>query len=160
MYKLLSIKDTVRVPPKEFGTDIKKSIIKVLREKYESRIDPELGVILSISNIRDISKGRIIPGDGASYHDLVFDVLIFSPKLHETVMGRVSEIAQFGAFVRIGPIDGLVHISQVTDDFISYNEKTGVLSGKESGKVLKVGDIVRAKVVTLSLKSSITDGRF
>ena len=59
----------------------------------------------------------------------------------------------------MGPIDGLVHVSQVTDDFISYNEKTGTLTGKESGKVLKEGDSVRAKVVTLSMKPVITDSK-
>jgi DNA-directed RNA polymerase subunit E' len=44
----------------------------------------------------------------------------------------VVEIADFGAFVRIGPVDALLHVSQLMDDYISYDEKQGVLLGKES----------------------------
>jgi len=40
----------------------------------------------------------------------------------------VVEIADFGAFVRIGPVDALLHVSQLMDDFISYDEKQGVLT--------------------------------
>ncbi|MCK4328174.1 MAG: DNA-directed RNA polymerase [Candidatus Diapherotrites archaeon] len=159
MYKLITLKDTVRVPPALFGKKIDESVVDVLRQKYENKIDADLGVILAISKVKDIGDGRIIPGDGAAYHDLTFEALAFQPKLHETFTGKVSEIAQFGAFVRMGPIDGLVHVSQVTDDFISYNEKTGTLTGKESGKILKEGDSVRAKVVTLSMKPLLTDSK-
>jgi len=159
MYKLVTVKDTVRVPPTMFGKKIDESVIEVLRQKYENRIDTDHGVVLAISKVSEIGPGRIIPGDGAVYHDLAFEALTFQPRLHETFMGKVSEIAQFGAFIRMGPMDGLVHVSQVTDDFISYNEKTGTLSGKESGKVLKEGDQVRAKVVTISMKPVITDSK-
>lgn len=159
MYKLIAVKDTVRVPPKLFGEKMDESVAEVLRSRYENKMDQDLGVILAISKVKDIGPGKIIPGDGASYHDLSFEALVFQPKLHETFLGKVSEIAQFGAFIRMGPIDGLVHVSQVTDDFISYNEKTGTLTGKESGKVLKEGDIVKAKVVTLSMKQMITDSK-
>lgn len=159
MYKLITVRDTVRVPPKMFGKDIGDSVVDVLRTRYENKVDYDLGVILAISKVKDIGPGKIIPGDGAAYHDLTFEALAFQPKLHETFVGKVSEIAQFGAFVRMGPIDGLVHVSQVTDDFISYNEKTGTLTGKESGKVLKEGDVVKAKIVTLSMKPVITDSK-
>ncbi len=159
MYKLITVRDTVRVPPKMFGKKMNESVAEVLRGKYENKVDNDLGVILAISKVKDIGSGKIIPGDGAAYHDLTFDALVFQPKVHETFIGKVSEIAQFGAFIRMGPIDGLVHVSQVTDDFISYNEKTGTLAGKESGKVLKEGDIVKAKVVTLSMKPVITDSK-
>ena len=159
MYKLVSIKDTVRVPPQDFGKKIDESVIGVLRRQYENKIDTDLGVILAICGVRGIGPGKIIAGDGASYHELIFDALVFQPTLHETVNGKVSEITQFGAFIKIGPIDGLVHVSQVTDDYISYNEKTGVLVGKDSGHVLKEGDSVRARIVTISIKPVITDSK-
>lgn len=159
MYQLITVKDTVRVPPKDFGKPIKESSLLALREKYENKYDPDVGIVLTVSKVEDVGMGKIIPGDGASYHNVVFEALTFYPRLHEVVTGKVSEITQFGAFVRIGPVDGLVHVSQITDDFMSYNEKTGTLVGKESGKVLKEGDTVRARVVTLSLKPTISDSK-
>lgn len=159
MYKLVTIKDTVRVPPTSFGMPQDESIMSALREKYENRVDADLGVILAISKVEEVGRGKLIPGDGASYHDVTFEALTFNPQIHEIVTAKVNEIAQFGAFMRIGPIDGLVHVSQITDDFISFNEKTGALIGKESGKILKEGDEVRARIVTLSIKAVTTDSK-
>lgn len=62
-------------------------------------------------------------GDGAAYHEVTFNALFFKPELQEVVEGEVIEITEFGAFVRIGPMDGLAHVSQVTDDYITYDAK-------------------------------------
>ena len=91
-------------------------------------------------------------GDGAAYHDVTFTALFFKPELQEIVEGEVIEITEFGAFIRMGPMDGLVHVSQVTDDYINYDAKRGALLGKESKKSLEEGNKVRARIVALSLK--------
>jgi len=68
------------------------------------------------------------------------------------VEGEVIEIVEFGAFVSIGPFDALLHMSQVTDDYMVFDEKNKRLVGKETKKVLQEGDKVRARIVSLSLK--------
>ena len=45
-------------------------------------------------------------GDGASYHNVVFNAVFFKPEQQVVIDGEVIEIAEFGAFVRIGPMDG------------------------------------------------------
>ena len=79
------------------------------------------------------------------------------PKLQEIVEGDFKEIAEFGAFVSIGPIDGLVHVSQIMEDFVNYNEKEQQFNGKESKRNLNLGDRVRTRVVTISKKSTLLD---
>jgi DNA-directed RNA polymerase subunit E' len=91
-------------------------------------------------------------GDGASYHDVIFDALVFKPEPHEVVVGEVVEIVDFGAFVRIGPLDALAHVSQVMDDFVGYDRKKGILYGKERKLTLKAGDRVRARVVSVGVR--------
>lgn len=108
--------------------------------------------MVTVKEIEDIGVGRVIMGDGAAYHDVVFTALFYKPELHEIVVGEVIEVTDFGAFVRIGPMDGLVHVSQVTDDYINYDAKRGALLGKESKKSLEEGNHVRARIVALSLK--------
>lgn len=103
--------------------------------------------------------GKIIPGDGATYHKVNFSLLTFYPKIQEIVEGEVVEIADFGAFVRIGPIDALLHVSQVMDDFISYDEKQGVLLGKESKRKLASGDQVRVRITAVSLGRAGSSGK-
>jgi len=53
--------------------------------------------------------------------------------------------------VRFGPLDGLLHVSQIMDDRVNIDEHNQRLVGVESKKDLKVGYKVRARVVSLSL---------
>ena len=103
--------------------------------------------------------GKIIPGDGATYHKVTFSLLTFLPKIQEVAEGEVVEIADFGAFVRIGPIDALLHVSQLMDDFISYDEKQGVLLGKETRRKLTSGDQVRVRITAVSLGRAGSSGK-
>lgn len=118
---------------------------------YEGRLDKDLGIVLAITRVLEIKDGSVIPGDGAAYHNTSFEALTFKPELQEVLDGEVVEIVEFGAFVRFGPLDGLVHVSQITDDYIVHDEKRGALVGKESNKALEVGDRIRARVVAVSL---------
>ena len=61
------------------------------------------------------------------------------------------EVLKFGAFVRFGPLDGLLHISQIMDDRIDVDDSDQGLLGKDTKRDLKVGDKVRARIVALSL---------
>ncbi len=135
-----------------FEEPVKETAIEVLNENYMGKIDKKLGLMVTVKEIEEIGEGKVIMGDGAAYHDIIFSALFFKPELHEIVEGEVIEITEFGAFVRIGPMDGLVHVSQVTDDYINYDAKRGALIGKESKKSLEEGNKVRARIVALSLK--------
>jgi DNA-directed RNA polymerase subunit E' len=152
LYLVSKIEDTVRIPPDRFEEPLEEVTIELLNDSYVGAIDKKLGLMVTVKEIEDIGIGKVIMGDGAAYHDVTFTALSFKPELHEIVEGEVIEITEFGAFIRIGPMDGLVHVSQVTDDYINYDGKRGALLGKESKKTLEEGDKVRARVVALSLK--------
>ena len=152
MYLISKIEDTVRVPPSLFDEPVEDIAFELLNESYVGMIDKKLGLMVTVKEIEEIGVGRVIMGDGAAYHDVTFTALFFKPDLQEIVEGEVIEITEFGAFVRMGPMDGLVHVSQVTDDYINYDAKRGALLGKESKKTLEEGDKVRARIVALSLK--------
>ena len=112
-----------------------------------------------MTNVKVSPTGKIIPGDGATYHKVSFSLLTFYPKIQEIVEGEVVEIADFGAFVRIGPIDALLHVSQLMDDFISYDEKQSVLLGKETKRRLMSGDQVRVRITAVSLGRAGSSGK-
>jgi DNA-directed RNA polymerase (rpoE), archaeal and eukaryotic form len=152
LYLISKIEDTVRVPPTLFDEPLEEIAFELLNENYVGMIDKKLGLMVTVKEIEEIGIGRVIMGDGAAYHDVTFTALFFKPELQEIVEGEVIEITEFGAFVRMGPMDGLVHVSQVTDDYINYDSKRGALLGKESKKTLEEGDKVRARIVALSLK--------
>lgn len=155
VYKLVTIEQTVRIPPNLFGMKMKEAALSMLREQLERTVSKELGIIVSVDNARIKSSGRVLQGDGAAYLDVEFDTMVYIPEVNEIVDGEVTEIVEFGAFVRIGPVDGLIHVSQIANDFFSFDKKTGNLVGRETKKNVKKGDKIRAKIATVSLKDTI-----
>ncbi len=159
MYELVSLRDTVRIPPQRFGEQIDKVALEILMKEYEGIIDPDLGVVISVVDVEDVEVGKLLPGDGAAFHKVHFSVLIFKPIQHEIIEGEVVEVVDFGAFIRLGPLDGLCHVSQITDDFISYDSKRSALIGKETGRVIQENDKVRARIVAVSIGGGIRSGK-
>ena len=149
-YKTL-VKDHIRVPPKLFGEKVERALLKQIKADYEGFISKQMGIVIDVSSIEDIKEGVIIPGDGASYYETTFSLLTFKPELQEVLPGQIKDMADFGAFMNLGPIEGMIHISQTMDDFVSFS-KDKVLLGKESKKNLKVGDKCRARIIAVSYK--------
>jgi len=159
MFKLITLQDTIRIPPETFGNPLEKVGREQVKQKYEGVVDEELGYVIAVTSIEVSPIGKIIPGDGATYHKVSFSLLTFYPVIQEVVEGDVVEIADFGAFLRIGPVDALLHVSQLMDDYISYDEKQGVLLGKETKRKLTAGDQVRVRITAVSLGRAGTSGK-
>ncbi|MEM1602430.1 MAG: DNA-directed RNA polymerase [Candidatus Bathyarchaeia archaeon] len=150
-FNLVVAEDTVRIPPEKFNEPLEKVALEQLKMKYVGTIDEELGYLIAVIDVKVSPIGKIIPGDAATHHKVTFSLLTFLPKVQEIVEGEVVEVADFGAFVRIGPVDALLHISQIMDDFITYDEKQGVLMGKETKRKITVGDRVRVRITAVSI---------
>ncbi|MGC9032109.1 MAG: DNA-directed RNA polymerase [Candidatus Woesearchaeota archaeon] len=151
MFYKVKIKDHIRVPPNLFGLDIKEAIKKTTEKLYEGTVSKEIGMVISVSEIESIGEGIIIPGDGAAYYETVLTLITYKPELKEVVLGKIKDIQDFGAFISIGPMEGMVHISQTMDDFVSFS-KDKVLLGKQSKHSLKINDLCRARIIAISYK--------
>lgn len=151
MFYELQVKGHVRVPPTYLGKDIKDSILEKLNESYEGFISKELGFVICVTEILNVGEGKIIHGDGAGHYETEFKIITYIPELQEIVKGKITDITNFGAFLNIGSVEGMIHISQTMDDFISFG-KQKTLTGKESKRILKVGDICLARVIAISYK--------
>jgi DNA-directed RNA polymerase subunit E' len=151
MYRIFTIEDRVRVPPTKLNMKVNDAVRESLAEQLEGLIDARLGVVLNIVSVENVGEGKIVPGDAGVFYNTLFTALAFKPELHELAFGEVIDNTEFGSFVRIGPMDGLVHISQLMDDFVSYDNKNSVFLGKESKRTLKEGDKVRSRIIAVSL---------
>ena len=159
MFSISSLVDVVRIPPSLFGTALKRAAIGILKEKYESAINADLGYIVMIMDAKVEEMGKMVAGDGGTFHRVKFDALTFYPKLQEIVRGEIVDITDFGAFVRIGPTDALLHLSQVMDDYLKSDVKSGVIVANQSGRTLRVGSTVRARITAVSLAKAATMGK-
>jgi len=151
MFYRIKLKDHIRLPPDMFEKELKHALMKRIREKFEGYISKDIGIVIDVSSIGDVGEGVILPGDGAPYYYVEFDILTFKPELQEVLNGRIKDIADFGAFMSLGPIEGMIHVSQTMNDYVSFG-KDKVLQGKESKRSLKVGDLCRARVIAYSYK--------
>lgn len=151
MFYKIELRDSIRVPPDLFGLTVEESVLKGVRKKYDGYISKELGIVIDVAGVKSIGDGVIIPGDGAFYYDSTFDLLAFKPEMQEVILGKIRDIADFGAFITLGPIEGMIHISQTMDDFVSFT-KDKALAGKETKRTLKIGDHCRARIIAVSFK--------
>ncbi|MBU1157855.1 MAG: DNA-directed RNA polymerase [Candidatus Thermoplasmatota archaeon] len=151
MYVIASKEDVVRVPPNLLGEDFHKLAERLTQESFQNKVEGDGSYTVLVRNIEPQGDGRIIHGDGAIYQKVQFETLMFRPTLHEIVEGTVCEVMKFGAFVRFGPLDGLLHISQIMDDRIDVDVDGRRLLGKDTKRELRIGDSVRARIVSLSI---------
>ena len=151
MYKKLVRQNVIRIPPEYLSKDILSTIERLTHLNFEGKMDKNNNLIVLVTNIEPVDQGKIVHGDGAVYQNVKYEALVFEPQLHEIVYGTVCEILKFGAFVRFGPLDGLLHISQIMDDHIDIDIENERLLGKETKRELRVGDKVRSRIVSISI---------
>jgi len=151
MYYKTKIHDYIRLPPAAFAEDIENSLVQEIKKKYNGYISQELGFVIDVITVDTVGQGIILPGDGSAHYNVEFTLLTFKPEMQEIILGKITNVADFGAFINIGPVEGMIHISQTMNDFVSFG-KDGVLSGKNSKRSLKAGDICRAKIIAVSYK--------
>ncbi len=165
MYLIVEREDVIRIPPHMLTEDIDDALQNLAREKIEGKVysfsrqevrDPaEMKyLIVLLLSLERVGDGIIVPGDGAVYQKVRFKALAFHPELQEVVLGSVVDVLKFGAFLRIGPLDGLLHISQIIDDVIDVDVENKRLVGRESKKFVKAKDKLIAKIVALSINDA------
>ncbi|MBA3044094.1 DNA-directed RNA polymerase [archaeon] len=150
MYMMIEKEETVRVPPEKLNEKLDETAEELTKENFEGMMANGAFTLL-ITNVKGVGDGKVVHGDGGVYQKVSFNALVLKPEMQEIIEGIVCEALSFGAFIRFGPLDGLVHISQILDDRINFDSGNQRLIGKVGKKELKVGDSVKARIVTLSL---------
>ncbi len=151
MYWLTEVEDTVRIPPEKLSEDPDEVVKELVWQTFEGRLSKERGFLVLATAVQREGPGRVIHGDGGIYQRVKFKALTFKPEVGEIVEGSVCEVAEFGAFIRFGPLDGLLHMSQIMNDYLNVDLGNQRLVGKETQRSLALGDLVRARLVTVSL---------
>jgi DNA-directed RNA polymerase subunit E' len=151
MYYLDYRHDVVRVPPHRLGPQLETVLTELAQQQFEGKLVDGQSLAVIVKDVKPVGEGHIIHGDGGVYQEVEYQALLFKPEIQEVVEGAVVEIRKFGAFVRFGPLDGLLHVSQIMDDRVNVDEHNQRLVGVETKKDLKVGYKTRSRIVSLSL---------
>ena len=72
-------------------------------------------------------------------------------KIGEEYDGIISSVTNFGMFVELpNTIEGLVHVSYLTDDYYRYDERHYAMIGERTGTVYRIGDEITVRVVNVN----------
>ena len=151
MFYKVKVKDHIRVPPNMFNLSKKDAVLQNIKSTYENYISKELGFVVNVVDVGEVKEGVIVPGDGAGFYETEFHLLTYKPEVNELVYGKIKDITDFGAFMDLGGTEGMVHISQSMDDFVSFS-KEKVLQGRKSNHSIKIGDKCKARIIAVTYK--------
>jgi ribonuclease R len=131
---------------------IHRAIKAALREKKYSPGDwHELGTHCSMTERRADEATRDVETWLKCYY--------MQDKIGETFDGTISGVAGFGIFVALDTIyvEGLVHISELGNDYFHYDEVKHQLSGERGGGRYRLGDRIRVTLVRVDMESARID---
>ena len=79
--------------------------------------------------------------------------------LGEEFVGTISAVAEFGLFVTLKDlyVDGMIHVSQLGDDYFVYDQPSQSLIGQARGQSFSLGDEVKIKVAAVNLEDRKID---
>ncbi|MDP3387299.1 MAG: ribonuclease R [Eubacteriales bacterium] len=81
-----------------------------------------------------------------------------SDHIGEEFEGVISSVTSFGVFVELdNTVEGLVHISNMDDDYYIFDEKNYCLIGERTKKTFKIGDIVQVKLISVNIQKAEID---
>lgn len=79
-------------------------------------------------------------------------------KIGEEFDGIISSITSFGMFVELdNTVDGLIRLSQLTDDYYHFHELHMVLIGERTSKVYRIGDEVKIRIADVNMDELTID---
>src|SRR6056297_1430517 len=151
MYKRVRLKDTVEVPPEQLADVSPQRVKGLLQDKLEGRMDEDVGSVVSVIEVHEIGEGTVLPNRPGVYYEAEFDAITYDPDMQEVVDGTVVEGVEFGAFVGIGPLDGLLPVSRISTEYLAYDGENQQLASSDTNKTLGVDDAVRVRIVTKSI---------
>ena len=118
---------------------IEGKLDEITREKWNAKL-PEIADHSSKMERRSVEAERET--------DELKKAEFMEDKIGEEYDGIISSVTNFGMFIELpNTIEGLVHVSYMTDDYYRYDERHLAMIGERTGHVFRIGDEITVRVV-------------
>ena len=136
-----------RYPDLEIHRIIKDYINGKLNPLEKERLNIQLPKIADHTSIRE----RTTEEAEREVEDLK-KAEYMSKRIGEEYKGMISSLTHFGMFVQLdNTIEGLVHFSNMTDDYYHFDEEKYYIIGEHTKKIYRLGDTVKIRVMNADL---------
>ncbi len=159
MFYEVDVEDNIRIPPSMLDMELNNAALSIVKDRYERRFFSDIGFVLLVEDAEVSSEGKVIAGDPNIYYKVRFKCIVFELTVNEVVRGFVKDLVDFGAFVSLGAVEALLHLTQIAATRFVYDKKSKALVSQKPKLAVKKGDEILAKVSTVSWKTHITDTR-
>ena len=112
MFILLTVRDTIHIPPSAFSSPFHSTLLTALHIKYANRIQPHHGLLIAPHSIltppQQLTSPTLHPTDAGAHLPLTFTLICFSPFPGELLIGRIKQSDHSGLLVSLDFFDWLV----------------------------------------------------
>ncbi len=133
-----------------------------LLQKYKKPVDPKQLKSLTgyLNKVSEISSDRERVALDAERESIkIKQVEWIADYVGKDFKGLISGVTAYGLFVEITPqlIEGFIRIEDLEDDYYIYDEKTYSMTGKDEGRVYRLGDEISIQVKNVNLENNTVD---
>lgn len=132
-----------RYPDLQIHRIIKKNLNGKMEGKYQTQLSnmmPEIAKHCSMNERRAEEAERET--------EKLMKVRFMEDKLGQIFDGVISSITKWGMYVELpNTIEGLVHVSNMDDDYYVYDDKLHVFVGERTKRIYRLGDRVKVKLI-------------
>jgi ribonuclease R len=136
-------------------------IHRIIREHLEEKLDParQNKLVKTLGKIAQISSERERIAEEAERETVELKTAEYmANKIGNVYDGVISGIMPFGIFVELeNTIEGLVHVSNMEDDYYMFNEKSITMKGERTGKIYRIGQGVKVRVIKVNISERQID---
>ncbi|EOA38813.1 hypothetical protein CARUB_v10011131mg [Capsella rubella] len=102
MFYLSELEHSLRVPPHLLNLPLEDAIKSVLQNVFLDKVLVDLGLCVSVYDIKSIEGGIVLPGDGAATYKVVFRIVVFRPFVGEVIAAKFKESDTNGLRLTLG----------------------------------------------------------
>lgn len=154
MFFLIQRRDTISLPPRYFTRNLEIELMSQLRNKIEGKCSGRYGYTLAITNLEDISSGKLHDDTGYAEYNILYNCLVFRPFKNEIIPAIVKSITPNGLFVEAGPMNIFISEKLMPDDLVydSTSIQPSYVSNDINENIkIEIGRYIRVKIVGIRL---------
>lgn len=152
MFVLAKFRDIIRIAPNQLGQPIELVLIEELNKRFANKVVLNVGLIICLKDILEISESYIYCGDGAIHTRCVYRMVVFRPQVGEIICGTLKSSSKEGLNISLGFFDSIVIPPEQLNEPSIFNEidQTWTWNYEDDGQthvlVLEVGEKLRFRV--------------
>ncbi|EPZ32091.1 DNA-directed RNA polymerase III subunit RPC8-like protein [Rozella allomycis CSF55] len=152
MFHLTLIEDTIQIHPSDLDKEFHKAVNEAINRKYSNRVIDNVGLCISVYDIKSIIDPFIHPSEGCTYllKLVIFRMIIFRPFTGEIIRGVLNSSSEQGITISVGFFQDIFiphSLLQKDSHFDSHNQRW-IWNYDGDELAMDKGDIIRCRVAS------------